>query len=243
VVKCLEGIGVAVVSSLEDISGEVVVIPSHGVSLQLREEIKARQLDVVDATCPIVRDAQRAAKELAEAGLKVIVFGEIEHPEVRGLLSYSGVGSVAALDVRSIDELEKYRHLGILSQTTQSAAKFARFVAELTEEMLPHVSELRVINTICDATRKRQNSAVNLARVVDVVLVVGGYNSANTRRLADICSATGVETHHIETADDIKVAWFEGRSRVGLTAGASTPNWLVEEVVEKLGVTDSDSID
>ena len=100
---------------------------------------------------------------------------------------------------------------------------------------LPRVRELHVVNTICDATRKRQEAALELAGKVDLILVVGGYNSANTRRLVEVCSTVVVETHHIETADEIKPDWLKGRQRVGVTAGASTPDWLVDEVVQKLG--------
>lgn len=243
VMEHLARLGVKIVDNLEHLSGNVVVIPSHGVSPRVHGEIKARGLDVIDATCSIVCDAQRAARELASSGFKVIIFGDARHPEVQGLLGCSEGCAIATLDVQSITELAQHQRLGVLSQTTQSASHFASFVGQLTGLAMPWVQELRVMNTICDATRKRQDAALELAREVDVVLVVGGYNSANTKRLVDVCSASGVEVHHVETADEIKSTWIEGWCSVGLTAGASTPDWLVDEVARKLDEIAVGSID
>lgn len=234
VVDRLARLGVGVVNSLDELQGNIVVVSSHGVSPQVWDEIRTRGLEVVDATCPIVQNAQRGARELADLGFEVIIFGDAEHPEVQGLLGWTGGKGLVTLDEQSIVELDRHHRLGILAQTTQSPVNFAHFVSRLTGLVLPQVQELRVVNTICDATKKRQDAAEKLAGRVDLVLVVGGYNSANTRRLVEVCSAAGVETCHIETADQIESDWLKGRHRVGVTAGTSTPDRVIDEVVRRL---------
>lgn len=224
--------GIRVAESLDQVQGKLVAISSHGVSPELLEEMERRGLKAIDTTCPFVRRAQVAARRLAEAGFFVIVFGEGSHPEVQGVLGWTRGKGVATLDLPRFDTLP--RRIGILSQTTQSFAGFARFVAEFVESGLAPLSELRVLNTVCDATRKRQQAALELASRADVMFVVGGRSSANTRRLAEICASTGVDTHQIETSAEIDPSWLRNRCRVGVTAGASTPDYAIDEVVTKL---------
>lgn len=224
--------GIRVAESLDQLQGNVLAISSHGVGLEVQEEIGRRGLQMIDTTCPFVRRAQVAARRLADAGFFVIVFGEESHPEVQGVLGWTRGKGVATLALPKFDRLP--RRIGILSQTTQSFAGFARFVADLVQSDLIAFSELRVVNTVCDATRKRQQAALELAKRVDVMVVVGGRTSANTRRLAEICSSVGVNTHQIETAAEIDPAWLRDHFRVGVTAGASTPDYVIDEVVAKL---------
>lgn len=226
--------GITVVESLDDLKGKGVAITTHGVAPEIIVEIEARGLQMVDTTCPFVRQAQRAAKALAEAGFSVIVFGDAGHPEVRGVLGWAGGKGIATTDCETLTSVASPRKLGVLSQTTQSPADFARFVKQLVDLTLPTTSELRIVNTICDATRKRQAAALELARGVELMLVVGGRNSANTRHLAEICANAGVETHHIETAAELNPSWFVGRHRIGVTAGASTPDEAIDEVIARL---------
>jgi 4-hydroxy-3-methylbut-2-enyl diphosphate reductase len=224
--------GIHVAESLDQVQGNILAISSHGVSLEVQEEIERCRLQMIDTTCPFVRRAQIAARRLADAGFFVIIFGEERHPEVRGVLGWTKGKGVATLDPPKFDRLP--RHIGILSQTTQSFAGFARFVADFVQSDLALFSELRVVNTVCDATRKRQQAALELAKQVDMMVVVGGRSSANTQRLAEICSSVGVETHPIETAGEIDPAWLRDRYRVGVTAGASTPDSAIDEVVTRL---------
>jgi 4-hydroxy-3-methylbut-2-enyl diphosphate reductase len=235
VVARLAGLG-AVVAGMDQIGDRAVVIPSHGVGPVVSEELRRRKLQVVDATCPTVRKAQLAAKELAEAGFWVVVFGDGGHPEVQGILGWAGGRGVATLEEEAVEKLRRrHRRLGILSQTTQDARSFARFVMEVVEHALTGARELRLVNTICHATMRRQAAAVELAGVADVVLVVGGYESANTRHLAETCSALGVETHYIEGADELERCWFGGKHHIGVTAGASTPDVVIDEVILRVG--------
>jgi 4-hydroxy-3-methylbut-2-enyl diphosphate reductase len=232
VVERLAECGVDVAENLDEVKGNIVAIASHGVGPDVMERVEQRGLEVVDATCPFVRKAQTVAQELAREGFRVLVFGDAAHPEVRGVLGYAGENADASLEAPSVGTLPK--RLGVLCQTTQNQERFAEFLAELVARNVPGFSELRVHNTICDATSKHQAAALELAERVDLMVVVGGQDSANTRRLARICSDTGVATYHIESAADIDSQWLSGPSRVGVTAGASTPDEVIEEVVAAL---------
>jgi len=230
VVNRLEEMGVKVLTGLDDLAGGTIIIRSHGVTSDELEEAVRKQLEVVDATCPFVKKAQENVQNLSAAGYDVVVVGDADHPEVQGIVSFAK-GKVYV--VGSGDEaarLPKMKKVGIVAQTTQSFENLKLVVLEC----LLKGGEIRVFNTICDATAVRQQEAMTLAREVDCMIVIGGYNSANTKRLAEVCAELQPRTHHIETAQEIDPAWFEGVDRVGVTAGASTPKWLIDEVIERV---------
>jgi 4-hydroxy-3-methylbut-2-enyl diphosphate reductase len=228
----LESHGVTVAESLDQLERDILCISSHGVGPQVIEEAKARGIRIIDTTCPFVRRAQTAARKLAGSGFSVVVFGDENHREVQGVLGYAGEKGLATTKVPLSEKLSQ--RVGILSQTTQSFAAFHNFVSYFVDTHLESIAELRVVNTICDATRKRQEAALELARHSDMMLVVGSRESANTNRLAELCSAI-VETHHIETAREIDTKWLEDKTkRVGITAGASTPDEVIDEVLAEL---------
>ena len=232
VVARLEAEGIAVATSLDGLDKGTVVITSHGVAPQVLDILQSRGLNIIDATCPLVRRAQRTARRLADAGFYVLIFGDSAHPEVQGLLGWAGDDALATLEVPVLEMAP--RRIGVLSQTTQSAHHFVRFLAGLLTSNIASVYELRIMNTICDATRRRQEAALELAHRVDLMLVIGGRHSANTRHLAADCAAAGVKTHHIETAAELDSSWFTSRGRIGVTAGASTPDQIIDEVLAKL---------
>jgi len=232
VVDSLAVKGIKAVPALDDVTSGTVGIASHGVRPEVIEQAKSRGLQVVDATCPFVRKAQVAAQRLGKAGFWVLVFGDAAHPEVESVLGWAGEKSSASLYIPSSDTLP--RRLGILCQTTQVSRRFAEFVAGIISDASGKTLELRIFNTICDATRKHQVAALRLAARVDLMVVVGGRNSANTNRLAKICSEVGVATYHIETAGEILPSWLKGCNRVGVTAGASTPDEVITEVIRTL---------
>lgn len=232
VVQRLSAMGLKVVSGIDEVRGRVVLVPSHGVGEREMAQLKARGLKIIDATCPYVRAAQRAAKRLAQAGFTVFIFGDPEHAEVKGILGWAGEGARVVRAPGEVDELP--RRWGLLSQTTQSLAALTAFIKALLDNRLENVLEWRVFNTICAATVERQEAALELAGRVDLMLVIGGRNSANTRRLAELSSQAGVETHHIEGARELEPAWLIGKERIGLTAGASTPEEVVAEVEDLL---------
>jgi 4-hydroxy-3-methylbut-2-enyl diphosphate reductase len=227
----LEEKGVRVIEKVEDIPEGAVIIRSHGVTADELDGILAREMNIVDATCPFVKKAQDHAALLSREGYVVILVGEAEHPEVQGIVSYARDGEVYVVaDRRQAEALPRKSRIGVVAQTTQSFENLRQVV----EVCLEKSKELRVFNTICSATTVRQNEARNIARQVDMMLVIGGFNSANTNRLAQICQEIQPRTHHVETAAQIEPSWFAGVSTVGITAGASTPRWIIDEVMQRV---------
>lgn len=229
-VEELKRSGIVSVGDIRDVEGGKLIIRSHGVTLGEMEEIGRRGVEFVDATCPFVKKAQDHVKRLAEEGYFVVIVGDRNHPEVKGLVSYGGSEVMAIGGVEEVGEVPRKRRIGVVAQTTQPIDVLKKVV----EALIPRVSELRVYNTICNATAVRQEESVELARKVDCMIVVGGYNSANTNRLAELCREIQERTYHIEVADEIRPEWLKGVERVGITAGASTPQWIIDEVVERI---------
>ena len=233
-VETLANLGVKPINHLDQAQGRILAITTHGVSPAVLSEIRAHHIHIIDTTCPIVRKAQNAAKELAEAGFAVIIFGDAKHSEVKGLLGWTGDKGIAALNVKQIDRAGKSpSRLGIISQTTQTQSAFIEFVSQLIGMMGPKIEEMRLINTLCKVTQGQQEAALELARKSQLMIVIGGANSANARHLVEICSPL-VETHLVETADEVKNSWLAGKHQIGITAGASTPDEAVEELIAKL---------
>jgi 4-hydroxy-3-methylbut-2-enyl diphosphate reductase len=232
VVDRLASCGVSVAENLDEIENNIVAITSHGVGPEVMDEVRARGFEVIDATCPFVRKAQVVSKRFGNAGFWVLVFGNAAHPEVRGVLGWAGENASASLDAHLPGTLP--RRLGIICQTTQNQKRFAEFVSGVISHKFARFTELRIFNTICDATSKHQAAALALAERVDLMFVVGGQDSANTKHLARICADTGVTTYHIEAASEIDPRWLRRHKRVGITAGASTPDEVIDEVVQAL---------
>jgi 4-hydroxy-3-methylbut-2-enyl diphosphate reductase len=238
VVKRLATKGVDVVNGLEDVRNATVAITAHGARPEVMQEAAARGLRLVDATCPIVRKLQKVVQRLQADGFQVLIYGDEDHPEVRAVLaSTNGAGS-ALQDPESPLAIHR-RRVALLSQTTKSEESFTAFVAKFMTRHMGRMNELRVINTTCPETEERYQAARDLARECDLLIVIGGRNSANTRKLADTCVATGVETHQVETAAEIDPAWLVGKESVGVTAGASTPDESIDEVVQRLQELDN----
>ena len=185
-VKSLADEGIGIVESVDEMENGKIIIRSHGVGPSIYDAIKAKGLELADATCPHVKKAQMSAKTLADEGFKVIIIGEKNHPEVKSIKEWAGKNSY----------------------------------------------DIRILRTICTATDKRQSAAIKLSKEVDMMIVVGGRNSANTTRLAQLCTEHCV-THHIETVDELHDDWFNNIKKIGITAGASTPDWIIKEVYEK----------
>jgi len=233
-VEALADVGVKPIKHLDGVLGRFLAITTHGVSPLVLSEIMARHIHIIDTTCPIVRKAQDTARELAEAGFEVIIFGEAQHSEVKGLLGCTGQKGIAALNMKQIDSWGKSpSRLGIISQTTQTRTAFIEFVGQLVDMVGPEIKEMRLVNTLCQVTQAQQEAAMRLARRSQIMVVIGSSNSANARHLVEICSSLA-ETHLVETADEVDESWFAGKHHVGITAGASTPDEAVEELIAKL---------
>jgi len=230
----LARIGVKVARNLNEVAGNVLATSSHGISPQVEQAIKARGIEIISTTCPFVNRAQVAARRLAEADFFVVIYGEADHPEVKGIMGWTKGNGIATLDESFLRKLPHIpRRIGILSQTTQIPAKFMEFVRDVMGVSFARDSEMRVIDTICHDIRERQAAAIKLANKVDLMLVVGGHSSANTNRLAELCSKV-VETHLVETSAEIEASWLKGKKHVGITAGASTAEQDVDEVFARL---------
>ena len=241
--QALTRVGIKPIDNLEQVQGKILAVTTHGVSPQILSQIEARHIKLVDTTCPIVRQAQNAAKELADTGFDVIIFGEAEHPEVKGLLGWAGNKGIAALEVKQLLATNKatpYRP-GIISQTTQSQSAFVEFLIQLiaalpsviAREAKQSLKEIRIVNTLCQVIQKRQEEAIRLAKRSQLMIVIGGHDSANTNRLAEACSPL-VETHLVEGVSEVNHSWLAGKNHIGIAAGTSTPDEAIEEVVAKL---------
>ena len=217
-------------TSVDEMDEGTMIIRSHGMKLEDLQKARKKNLTIVDATCPFVKKTQEFVRTLSREGYTIVVVGEREHPEVQGVISYGSTEIIVATSVEELKDMPRKRRIGIVAQTTQSQER----LQEITAFCLTKASEIKVYNTICNATFIRQKESVELSKTVDCMIVVGGRNSANTKRLAEICSSIQPRTHHIEVAGEIDPLWFEGVERVGITAGASTPDWIIKEVVERV---------
>jgi len=245
VVNELKRKGVIPITTLsEDTKPGKLIIRSHGAPPSVFSEAKRLGFKIIDATCPFVKKAQQYAKILRDKGYEVIIVGEANHPEVISIAEYadvnlSGLPNRQAGDRQGakvinpedlFEPIQVSEKLGVIAQTTIPVHYFQKVVKLL----LPYAKELRVYNTVCEATVLRQKSTLELANKVEVMIVVGGKESANTSRLAQLLRDSGKETYHIETSDELKETWFKGKSKVGVTGGASTPDWIVKDVMEKI---------
>lgn len=234
VLQRLADIGVTVAGSIDDIQGKRVAIGAHGVGPKLEEELRTRYQEVINTTCPFVHRAQIAARRLAESNFWVVIYGDANHREVRGIMAWANNQGIATLDDNFTSTVEHMpRRLGVLSQTTQVPAHFSEFVKTLIDSTLVKDSELRIIDTICHDIRQRQQAALNLAARVDLMLVIGSQTSANTKHLTELCT-TVTETHLVETGEDIQPGWLQGHHHIGLASGASTAEETINGVLDRL---------
>jgi 4-hydroxy-3-methylbut-2-enyl diphosphate reductase len=227
-VERLKAEGVGTVDRLDELPEGTIIIRSHGVGPEVYREAEERGLNVVDATCPHVKKAQLSAKELVDEGYNVVIIGEKQHPEVKSIFEWSGRKAVVLETEAEARELDSCARLGIVCQTTFSGAKFRQIALHLLEKS----RDVRILRTICTATDQRQAAAIELAQRVDLMLVIGGKNSANTTRLAQLCNEYCL-TYHIETGAELRDEWFDKIEKIGITAGASTPDWIIKEVYTK----------
>lgn len=225
--------GIIEIKNLNEIKSGVVILRSHGVSPKLYQEISQAGFKIVDAVCPNVKKVQHLTYELKKEGYEVIVVGEKNHPEVRSIIGTVEGETVVVEGPQEVKKLKLNRKIGVIAQTTQPIDNFKKVV----EILLDKAKELKINNTICQAVENIQKNSLKVAKQVDLMLVVGGKNSANTTRLFQICQAKTKQTYHIETADEIDLSWLKGIKKIGITGGTSTANWIIERVVERLKET------
>jgi len=221
--------GVKTITNLEKIErGGTVVIRTHGEPPETYQKLKKLKLRIIDTTCPRVVQVQKLASKLEEKGFEVIICGEKDHPETKATIGYTQKGRV----ISSIEEVKRIlwgKKIGVLSQTTFSTPLFK----EICQVLKKKARKFKSLETICNFTRLAQKEAIRLAKMVDAIIVVGGRQSSNTKRLAELTRKV-VPTYHIETEKEIKKKWLNGVKKVGLLAGASTPEWVIKKVKKRL---------
>lgn len=228
VVEKLKFKGVLPINDIDNVKIETLIVRTHGVPQEVSAKLANKEYEIVDATCPFVKNAQQYAKLLREKGYQPIVIGDKEHPEVQGLMSYAGDDVIVVNKDDTLPHLKS--RVGIVAQTTQSVNVLKRFVCDAVGQ----VKELKVFNTICNFTALRLKETEEMANKVDVIIIVGGKNSANTTQLAHLCDSLSIAAYHVETVSEIRDEWFSTAHKVGLTAGASTPDWIIKEVEKRI---------
>ncbi|MDP6685344.1 MAG: 4-hydroxy-3-methylbut-2-enyl diphosphate reductase [Candidatus Omnitrophota bacterium] len=224
VVEALSKKGLSVIKDANTIKDGVVIISSHGATREIIDRLKKKKIKLIDATCPFVKYAHDIVKDLKKKGYQVVIIGDKEHPEVKALNSLAR----EAVGKKRVTK----KKIGIISQTTQNKEGYIKKANDLL--LKGDFSEARIFNTICSDTAHRQESCRRLLKECDVMIVVGGKNSANTRRLCGICKESGVDTYHIEVDSELKKNWFNRKIRVGVVSGASTPKEMVNSVVNQI---------
>jgi 4-hydroxy-3-methylbut-2-enyl diphosphate reductase len=227
-VEKMEKEGIHLVNDISQLNKRPTIIRSHGVDKNVLEKLRQEGIEIINATCPYVSKTQQYAQKLSENGYQIIIMGDKTHPEVIALKSYVEGEAIIVKKAYEIKN-KKFKNVGVISQTTRNIEDFQ----DLVKTLIPLCEELHVINTICHATSIRQKSTLELARESDLMIVVGGKNSSNTKMLAKI-SKKFIETFHIEISYEIEKKWFKNRSKIGITAGASTPDWIIVEVYNKI---------
>jgi len=233
VMQQLNSRNIKTIKDISEIQSPAVAISAHGVSPQVEANLKATKCNIIDATCPSVKKVQKAAKKLAEDGYWVLIYGDPNHQEVKGILGWAGSNAQATTDLNSLAGRSFPKRIAVLSQTTQVPEKYAVFIKGLIDLTLQHDAEIHILDTICRDVRKRQVLSQELAAKVDMMLVVGGKNSANTRRLQEICSEI-IETHQISGVKEIDPQWLKGKNNIGITSGTSTSEEDIQEVIQYL---------
>jgi 4-hydroxy-3-methylbut-2-enyl diphosphate reductase len=231
----LEKINVHVIDDLSEAPKDsIVAITAHGAPPTLQEDAESRGLKVIDTTCPLVTRIQKTAYDLVQQRYSVLIYGDAKHKEVRGIVGWTGGKAKVIASMDDLEGWEPTRRVALVSQSTSNVEKFIALAQELVGRMVARGVEVRVINTICKPTKDRQRAVRELAREVDVVIAVGGRASANTRKLVQAAQEEGTAAYQVERPSEIQPAWFAQVDRVGVTAGASTPDSVVDEVEQRI---------
>lgn len=222
--------GLRTVAGVDDVKGGTLIIRAHGLSPDERRQAEEKRIEVVDATCPIVRQAQNAAKKLEEEGYQVVIVGDKDHAEIKGILGHLKNEAIVVANHKEVDPSKLKRKVGLIFQTTHSI----EFCKEVVAEVMKTAHDIKIINTICADIRRRQENAVRLAKKVDLMIVVGSHHSSNTIKLKKLCENYNRNTIQIETAKDLSPSKVKKARSIGIIGGASTPDILIEEVKRKL---------
>ncbi len=211
-------------------AGDKAIVRTHGIQKQELQELYAKGIDVIDATCPYVTKPQEITQEMSEAGYDVIIFGDKTHPEIKSVKSYATYGARVVTSIEELRAMTFKEKIALVSQTTR---KFEDYI-EIANYLIPRYKEVRVFNTICNATFENQEAVKNISIISDVMIIIGGKNSSNTKQLFNIAKDNCKSSYHIEDENDIDFTWFRDKKSCGVSAGASTPDWIIQNVLNSI---------
>ena len=211
-------------------AGDKAIVRTHGIPKNELAELKETNVNVVDATCPYVTKPQQICQKMSEAGYDIVIFGDEAHPEIKGVKSYATYGAVVVTSPEELEDLKLKERVALVAQTTRKVEDYL----EIANYLIPRHKEVRVFNTICNATFENQEAARKLAKKADVMIVIGGKNSSNTKQLFSIAQDNCKDSYHIEDEKDLDFSWFDSKELCGISAGASTPDWIIQNVVDSI---------
>jgi 4-hydroxy-3-methylbut-2-enyl diphosphate reductase len=207
--------------------GDKAIVRTHGIVKEELEKLHKNSVEVIDATCPFVTKPQEIAQEMSEKGYSVIIFGDEKHPEIKGVKSYATHGAEVVTSVDELEGLKLHERIALIAQTTRKVEDYM----DVANYLIPRYKEVRVFNTICNATFENQDAVRKLSKEADVMLIIGGKNSSNTKQLFSIAKQNCSDSYHIEDENELDASWFQDKEFCGVTAGASTPDWIIQNVI------------
>ena len=228
-----DGFNIGLANSLDDVEEQdSVVIRTHGIPKNELEKLRALETEVIDATCPYVTTPQKIVEEMSQKGYSIVIFGDKNHPEIKGVVSYAQdlQDAFIVLDAKELESLPLKSRVAVVAQTTRKPEDFLKITSAL---ILKH-KEVRIFNTICNATFENQDAASDLAKKADIMIVIGGKHSSNTKQLHSICKYHCESSYLIENETELQEEWFKDKELCGISAGASTPDWIVQNVIDKI---------
>ncbi len=211
-------------------AGDKAIVRTHGIQKHELQELKTKGVDVVDATCPYVTKPQEIAQEMSELGYSVVIFGDEEHPEIKGVRSYATNGAIVVMSPKDLEDMKLNEKIALIAQTTRKVEEYM----EVANYLIPRYKEVRVFNTICNATFENQDAVRKLSKKADIMLIIGGKNSSNTKQLFNISKENCQDSYHIEDEQDLDFSWFDTKELCGISAGASTPDWIIQKVIDTI---------
>lgn len=211
-------------------AGDKVIVRTHGIVKNELAALKEKGVDVVDATCPYVTKPQEICQEMSEAGYDVIIFGDEKHPEIKGVKSYATHGAHVVTTIEDVKKLKLKEKIALVAQTTRKVEDYMA----IAHYLIPRYKEVRVFNTICNATFENQEAVDEISKSADVMIVIGGKNSSNTKELFSIAKQNCPDSYYIEDETELENSWFEGKNFCGISAGASTPDWIIQNVIQSI---------
>ncbi len=226
-----ENFNVGLVENFKEFKkGDTAIVRTHGIPKNELEELKNNDVNIIDATCPYVTKPQQICEEMSKEGYDIVIFGDEKHPEIKGVKSYAIKEATVVTSAEELEDIKLGERVALVAQTTRKVEDYLKIASYL----IPRHKEVRVFNTICNATFENQDAARELSKKADIMIIIGGKNSSNTKQLYNICKENCCDSYHIENKDELQTEWFDDKTYCGITAGASTPDWIIQDVVDRI---------